>query len=460
MSDRILVIEDEEIVRGLIVEVLEDAGFEVVAAERAEAGLEVLSRSPISLVVSDIVMPGLTGLDLLARVRATHPSLPVVLVTGAGTYGNLTQALANGASGIVVKPFSHADLVAAVHSALGRARAAENDLRDRIVTPTVAAALANAIEARDVATHGHCERLAELALRIAEELELSPDDCETVRLGAVLHDVGKIAIPDRILLKPGPLAPEERALIQTHPVVGDRLLEPLAPLEEVRAAVRHHHERWDGTGYPDRLEGEAIPRTARIISVADAIEAMSATRPYRGPLDPERIVAELEAGRGTQWDPVPVDVALGLLGSGALTFPEGGLTLAAPPAAESNGAYSVLLVEDDADHAHLVAETIRRALDGAHVVHASHVAQAERLLADCSWSLAVLDHRLPDGNGLDLLRTVKSADPDVPVLVMTGEGSERLAVDAFRLGASDYVVKGENSMTELQARVRALLEAA
>ena len=458
MSERILVIEDEEIVRGLIVEVLEGAGFEVVEVERAEAGLEALSHNSISLVVSDIVMPGLTGLELLERVRATHPSLPVVLVTGAGTYGNLTQALANGASGIVVKPFSHADLVAAVHSALGRARATENELRDRIVAPTVAAALANAIEARDVATHGHCERLAELALRIAEELSLPPDECETVRLAAVLHDVGTIAIPDRILLKPGPLTPEERALVETHPEIGDRLLEPLAPLEDVRAAVRHHHERWDGGGYPDRLAGEAIPRTARIVAVADAVEAMAATRPYRGPLEPRQIVAELTAGRGSQWDPVPVDVALGLVESGALSFHEEGLRLAPPAATGSNGSYSILLVEDDADHALLVAETIRRALDGAHVVHASDVAQAERLLADCAWSLAVFDHKLPDGNGLDLLQTLRSADPDVPVLVMTGEGSERLAVDAFRLGASDYVVKGENSMRELQSRVRALLE--
>ena len=460
MTDRILVIEDEAIVRGLIVEVLEGAGFEVVAAERAESGLEVLSRNSISLVVSDIVMPGLSGLELLERVRATHPSLPVVLVTGAGTYGNLTQALANGASGIVVKPFSHADLVAAVHSALGRARAAENEVRDRIVTPTVAAALANAIEARDVATHGHCERLTQLADRIAQELDLLPEDCETVRFAAVLHDVGKIAIPDRILLKPGPLTTEERAIVETHTEIGDRLLEPLAPLEAVRAAVRHHHERWDGDGYPYGLAGKAIPPTARVIAVADAIEAMSAKRPYRDALPSETIVSELNAGRGRQWDPAVVDVALRLIETGTLAFSEDGLVLAAPPQASANGSYSVLLVEDDLDHALLVAEAIRRELEGAHVVHASDVAQAERLLSDCAWSLAVFDHNLPDGNGLDLLRTLRSADPDVPVLVMTGEGSERLAVDAFRLGASDYVVKGAGSMKELQTRVRTLLEAA
>ena len=458
MTDRILVIEDEEIVRGLIVEVLEDAGSEVLEAGRAEAGLAALERNSVSLVISDIVMPGLTGLELLERVRALHPSLPVVLVTGAGTYENLAQALANGASGIVVKPFSHADLVSAVHSALGRARAAENELRDRIVTPTVAAALANAIETRDIATHGHCERLAELAGRIAQELALLPADRKTVRLAAVLHDVGKIGVPDRVLLQPEPLSVEERALVESHAVIGDRLLEPLAHLEEVRAAVRHHHERWDGTGYPDRLAGEAIPRTARIVAVADAVEAMSATRPYRGPLSHEAILAELRAGRGSQWDPEPVDVVLGLVASGALVFADGGLRLAARPPESSNGSYAILLVEDDTDHAALVAEAIKRALETAHVVHASDVAQAERLFSDCAWSLAVLDHNLPDGNGLELLRSLRSADPEVPVLMMTGVGSERLAVEAFRLGASDYVVKGENSMKELQTRVRALLE--
>lgn len=459
MTDRVLVIEDEAIVRALMVEVLEDAGFGVVQADRAETGLEELGRSPVSLVISDIVMPGLSGVELLERVRRTHPSLPVVLVTGAGTYGNLTQALASGASGIVVKPFSHADLVTAARSALARARAAENDLRERIVTPTVAAALANAIEARDVGTQGHCERLAELATRIAEELELPPADCETVRLASVLHDVGKIAIPDRILLKAGPLTAEERALVETHALVGDRLLEPLAPLGEVRGAVRHHHERWDGTGYPDRLAGETIPLAARIVAVADAVEAMSATRPYRSPLTREAIVAELAAGRGSQWDAAPVDVVLRLVSSGNLVFEEKTFRLAPRRADAPDGTYSILLVEDDLDHAALVTEAIKRSLDGARVVHASDVAGAERLFSDSAWSLAVLDHNLADGSGLELLETFRSADPHVPVLMMTGAGSERLAVEAFRRGASDYVVKGDSSVKEVQARVRALLEA-
>jgi putative two-component system response regulator len=460
VSERVLVIEDEAIVRGLIVEVLQDAGFETVEADRAEAGLELLAQNSVSLVISDIVMPGLSGLELLETVRAAHPSLPVVLVTGAGTYGNLTQALAGGASGIVVKPFTHADLVAAVRSALGRARATENALRERIVTPTVAAALANAIEARDVATRGHCERLSLLAVALAERLELPSDQHDAVRLGAVLHDVGKIGIPDRVLLKPDPLSEEETALVRAHPLIGDRLLEPLDLPEDVRAIVRHHHERWDGDGYPDCLAGEAIPAAARIVGVADAVEAMSANRPYRKALRRDAIVRELTEGRATQWDPAPVDVALDLIRTGRLVFESTGFRLsAAPPAEEPHAMFSVLLVEDDHDHAELVGEVIRRSVDDVRVIHAPDVATAQRLLADSAWSLAVLDHNLPDGSGLDLLDSIRRADPDVPILMMTGEGSERVAVDAFRRGASDYVVKGDNSLGELRTRVRALLSA-
>jgi putative two-component system response regulator len=458
MTDRVLVIEDEEVVRSLIVEVLEDAGYDVMQADRAERGLELIADDTPSVVISDIVMPGLSGLELLESVRGSHPSLPVVLVTGAGTYGNLTRALSYGASGVVVKPFSHSDLVNAVRAALKRATAAENEMRQRLVTPTVAAALANAIEARDVGVHGHCERLAELALRIAAAFDLDSVETEVVRLGALLHDVGKIGIPDRVLLKPGLLKVKERELIRTHPLIGDNLLSAFEPLLEVRDVVRHHHERWDGTGYPDGLAGEDISLAARIVAVADSVEAMCAQRPYRDPLTSDAILQELATGRGTQWDPTVVDVVLGLIESGSLQVGVEGLWLGPPDGAEQNGyRHSVLLVEDDEDLAALVAETIRRAVTDVRVIHAPDMASAETLFAGRSWSLAVLDHKLPDGSGLDLLERLRIVDPHMPVLMMTGEGSERVAVEAFRRGASDYVVKGEGTLLELQTRIRALL---
>ena len=224
---RILVIDDEDVIRMLVVEILESAGYDVTSAESAERALALLERADFDLVVSDVVMPGLSGLELLEAVRVRRASLPVILVTGAGTYDTLSQALTRGAAGLVTKPFAHPELQSAVADALERATRSRDDLRERLLAPTLASALANAIEARDEYLHGHCERLAALAVRVAELLGLPADEVETIRLGAILHDVGKIGIPDRVLLKPSALNDEERRIIETHPEIGDKLLEPL-----------------------------------------------------------------------------------------------------------------------------------------------------------------------------------------------------------------------------------------
>jgi DNA-binding NtrC family response regulator len=186
----ILVIDDEEVIRSLIVEILETAGHDATGAESAERALELLETADFDLVVSDVIMPGLSGLELLEAVQSRRASLPVVLVTGAGTYETLSQALTRGAAGLVTKPFAHADLQTAVADALERANRRRDEIRERLLTPTLASALANAIEARDSTLHGHCERLATLAVRIAELLGLRADEVETIRLGAILHDIG------------------------------------------------------------------------------------------------------------------------------------------------------------------------------------------------------------------------------------------------------------------------------
>jgi len=324
---RILAIDDEHVIRMLVVEILESVGHEVVGAESAEHALELLDEGEFDLVVSDVVMPGLSGLELLEAARSRRASLPIVLVTGAGTYETLSQALTRGAAGLVTKPFAHAELQTAVSDALERASRSREELRERLLAPTLASALANAIEARDSYLHGHCERLASLAVRIAEDLGVAPEHIETVRLGAILHDVGKIGIPDRVLLKPGPLDDEERRIVETHTEIGDKLLEPLDLLAGARPIVRNHHERWDGAGYPDGLAGEAIPVGARIVAVADSVEAMTSRQLYRKPLEAGEIIAELQKHRGRQWDPEVVDIVLRLIASGELVLAQGGLRL-------------------------------------------------------------------------------------------------------------------------------------
>jgi putative two-component system response regulator len=455
---RILVIDDEAVIRMLVVEILESVGYDVTSAESAEVALALLEDADFDLVVSDVIMPGLSGLELLESVRARRASLPVVLVTGAGTYDTLSQALTRGAAGLVTKPFAHADLQAAVADALERATRSREDLRERLLAPTLASALANAIEARDEYLRGHCERLAALAVRVAELLGLKADEVETVRLGAILHDVGKIGIPDRVLLKPGALDDEERRIVETHPEIGDKLLEPLDLLAGARPIVRHHHERWDGTGYPDRLAATAIPLGARIVAVADSVEVMSSRQLYRQPRTPEQIVHELLEWRGKQWDPAVVDLVLELIASGELAISTDGLHLLER---ESDGVcapgLSVLLVEDDDDSALLVTEALERALDGATVSRAGSVARATELSNGSTWSLAVVDHKLPDGLGMQVLDTLRANDPTMPIVMLTGQGSEEMAIEAFRHGASDYVVKAGGYLDALASRVRGLV---
>jgi putative two-component system response regulator len=456
---RVLVIDDEAVIRDLMVEILERGGYEAVGADTAERALQLLDD--VTVVVSDIVMPGLTGIELLDRVRAARPSMPVVLVTGAGTYENLSEAVARGADGFVMKPFSHAELQRAVAAAIERARRAEQDLRERLLVPTLAAALGNAIETRDSGMEGHCERLSALAIRLGECLRLPREDLEQIRLGAVLHDIGKIGIPDSVLLKAGPLAPDELAHMRTHTVIGDRLLAPLELLAGVRPIVRHHHERWDGQGYPDGLAGEEIPLAARIVALADSIEAMSAHRVYRSALGREAIVCELDAGRGKQWDPALVDLARQLIGSGTLSFDENGLELLSDEeAAERPSIQSVLLVEQDSDHAEAAARALEQAFADVRVVRAASIERGVELFRSSGWALAIVGQVLSDGSGFDFLDALRELTPALPVLMLTSEGSESTAVEAFRRGATDYVVKTNGFSDSLTGRVRALLEVA
>jgi putative two-component system response regulator len=443
-----------------MLEILEEAGYKAVGAPTAELALELLADPDFQLVVSDVIMPGLSGLELLEEVRARRPSLPVVLVTGAGTYSTLSEALARGADGLVMKPFSHGEFRDAVASALERSQRSEEEVGERVVLPALATALANAIEARDAATRGHCERLATLACWLAEHTGLSGEDIQTVRLGAILHDVGKIGIPDRILLKPDSFDAAEFELMQEHPTIGDRLLEPLPMLQSVRPIVLHHHERWDGTGYPAELAGEAIPHLARIVSVADAVEAMWAHRPYRGSLTVAEIIHELEAGAGTQWDPALTETMLAGIRCGDVAFGPAGIEVLTRAPGDEDDLLSVLLVEDDPAFAEVASKAIREALDGARVVVARDAASAAELCRGAMWSLAILDHGLPDGSGLDVLRTLRESAPRLPIVMLTGYGSDELAVEAFRRGADDYVVKGAEFAGVLAGRVRQLLEAA
>nr|MBA2474636.1 HD domain-containing protein [Actinomycetota bacterium] len=282
----VVVMGDDPAGRDLVATSLRDAGYPIVLAHLDEPPSALLADEGIELAVCRADSPGSPALSLLETVRRLRPGLPAVLVTHA-----LTELDVSGSPPpeLVSEPFAPEELARAAARALGRL---VQEAPPGHADTTLVGLLANAIETRKPTSNGHSERLASIAVDLAEALGLRDAAVATVRTGAMLHDVGYIGIPEQILLKPGALEPEEGAVMRTHTVVGDQLLAPLAELAAARPIVRSHHERWDGHGYPDGLAGESIPLAARIVAVADGIEAMSAHRSYRTTLTPREIVRE------------------------------------------------------------------------------------------------------------------------------------------------------------------------
>ena len=315
---RVLVVDDEPASIVIVREALTAAGKRVVVAESADEAVRFVEDDHFDLVLADDQLLELrSGRDLVEVLCERFPSLPVLLMTRDEDPHKVTEALDLGAVGVLpVLPVPD-ELVAKVERVLLRKSRAEAEVRARLVGPTIATALANAIEVKDAEIHGQVERLSGIALALGRRLRLDRNELQSLEIGAVLHDVGKIGIPDQILLKPSALTPDEREVMKAHAVIGDQMLRHLG-LDAIRPAVRHHHERWDGTGYPDQLAGHDIPLLARVLAVADSIEAMTAQRPYRESLPVTQVRDELAAGRGHQWDPHLVDLAVSMLDDGTL----------------------------------------------------------------------------------------------------------------------------------------------
>lgn len=298
----ILVVEDDHAMRKVLQEHLTTLGYRIVAAASTEAALEVLDGTAPDLILTDVHMPGMSGIELCRHVKGDprFQLTPVILLTAVTDLDARVAGLAAGADDFFAKPFDFVELRTRV-AALLRVKSLLDQLEraEGVIT-----ALGLTIEARDPYTAGHCERLAGYAVALGQAVGVDEPTLRALRLGGFLHDLGKIAVPDTILLKPGPFDPAERKRIQVHPVVGADLVRGLKTLDDVRPLIRHHHERWDGSGYPDGLRGEAIPLGARIMAVVDVYDALRSERPYKGPLPHaeavEILLREAEAGF---WDP-------------------------------------------------------------------------------------------------------------------------------------------------------------
>ncbi|MDQ2913929.1 MAG: response regulator [Chloroflexota bacterium] len=312
----VLVVDDKASNRELLEAHLDKLGYEVrQAADGIEALDAVAEREP-DLILLDIDMPRLDGIAVCHKLKA-HPVrrlIPIVLLTASGDHDVRLRGLAAGADDFLNKPFDARELLVRTKVLL-RDRALNARLD---ATEGVLFALARAVEARDRYTIYHAERVGRYSEAIGVAYGLDGEDATLLYEGGVLHDLGKIAIPDAILLKPGPLTDDEFAVMRSHSVEGERICLSLRSVAFYLPIIRHHHERVDGAGYPDHLVGKDIPLGARIAAISDAWDAMVSDRPYRRGLDEEEAVRRLRQGAGTQWDAGFVRLFLDLL--------EGGLT--------------------------------------------------------------------------------------------------------------------------------------
>jgi putative two-component system response regulator len=313
----VLVVDDEATNRDVLDRLLTAQGYEVSTVGSGEAALAAVRHLEVDLILLDVQLPGLNGFEVCDQLKRAPETrlVPIILITGLGDRQHKIRGLRAGADDFIAKPFDPEELQARVAS-LVRIKQTTDDLDS---TEGILRSLALIIEARDQYTDGHCERLAHYAVALGNRLGMDAEDISALERGGYLHDIGKIGIPDALLLKPSALTPQEFELMKQHTVIGDRLCGELRSLRLVREIVRQHHERLDGSGYPDGLRGDEVSVLAQIVSVADLYDAITTARPYRAAKPAEFAYGELrdEAARGLR-DREMVEAFIDLARSGEL----------------------------------------------------------------------------------------------------------------------------------------------
>ncbi|MFZ5625495.1 MAG: HD domain-containing phosphohydrolase [Gemmatimonadota bacterium] len=317
----VLVVDDEEPIRNALGKFLKQQGYQVSVAGSGEEALAVLERQKIACMVLDVRMPGINGVDLVPRALEIEPNVAILMLTAVNDATSAALCMQRGAMDYLTKPIDLRDLDKAIQRALRRrhtqleSQEINQWLKEEValrtaelrreranlqrITVATLEALVNALEAKDPYLRGHSARVADLSAMIAAEMGLSDEEVESVRTGGRLHDIGKIGIREEVLAKQGPLTQDEYEHVKQHVVIGSQILSPLTHLQDVIGCVRSHHERWDGTGYPDGLAGEAIPIGARIIGAVEIYDALTTSRPYQEKMAQEIAVERMRDLIGT-----------------------------------------------------------------------------------------------------------------------------------------------------------------
>lgn len=306
-QETILIVEDNPVLREGLQEMLELEGFKVLTASNGREALAEMSGNSPNLILSDIAMPEMDGYTFFRAVRERPEwiAIPFIFLTARGEKEDVLTGKDMGAEDYLIKPVTREDLITVVNSRLERAHQLHVAQLQRAYETSLTV-LANAIEVRDLYTRGHVERVMAYSFAIAGHFDEAVDH-DQLRFGAMLHDIGKLHIRETILRKPGPLSPEEWVEIRQHPRTGAEMIRDIPFLSPALPVIRHHHEWWDGTGYPDGLSGEAIPLAARIVAVADGFDAMTTNRPYSPARQLEVAFQAIVACAGTRYDPKVIE---------------------------------------------------------------------------------------------------------------------------------------------------------
>lgn len=471
---RALVVDDDAQVKRTIRRLLEREGMAVATAESVEDARRVLEGGPVDLIVCDVQMPGGSGLELVRQVATEAPETALFMVTGVDDPAVAAEALDLGATAYVVKPFATNEIVINARNALRlrdlerqRRRHAE-ELESKLVRRSaelatalrlardqdpdaeLVACLAGALALRDEETGAHIERMSRYAALLAAKLQTIPWAEDVLRMATMLHDVGKIGIPDDVLLKPGRLTAEEFEIIKGHSELGYRLL--VGTESEVIALgasiALTHHERWDGTGYPRSLIGEDIPLAGRLAAVADVFDALTSTRVYRAALPVDEAVEHISDGSGTQFDPGLIEVFLASLDELAAVR-------AAWPDPDMAQPISVLVVDDHEMFAESVGRLIGRQPGMLLVGVAATVADGLSMARKLKPEVVLMDWQLPDGDGVAAARTLHAELPATRILLVTGTADDAVFLEALRAGCAGFLTKDE-SIRRLADAVRAV----
>jgi putative two-component system response regulator len=315
----ILVADDNESIREPLVEMLRSQCYRVIPVGDGEQAFNEICSQQVDLALLDVMMPGRSGFSVCRTIKARPETrfVPVVLITGLSSGEDRIQGIEAGADDFLNKPVKKEELLARVRS-LVRLKRYTDELEN---AETVLCTLARSIEAKDPYTEGHCDRLSRYTVSLAEKIGLSQAACNDLRRGGIVHDIGKVAVPESILLKPGPLDPAERKIMEEHTIIGERICAPLKSFRNVLPIIRSHHEKQDGSGYPDHLKGEEIPLTACILQTVDIYDSLTTDRPYRKALSAEKAMKIMweETQRGW-WDANLVSALEGLLQESPLAF--------------------------------------------------------------------------------------------------------------------------------------------